>query len=523
MKAEVRDRRIHSRARKPAGLRSVQPAAELLLIFFILLAVGIWVNQGIRIEGLYMDDLYMWSCYGEQSFWEFAFPIGTSTRFRPVYWIATYLQMMIIRNHVSWFVPMNILLNVGVALSLYCFAKRLSGIRIIALICGILYLVSHFAYYQIGQALGLLETMALWMACMILWQLYLYLQEEGERRQFYLANLLFFLLAFTHERYVGLLPLFYLALIFTEGKKCRKADWLLPVMNFVLIFLIRRLTIGTALPAGTGGTEVSDTFSLIQALTFAVDQVRYLFGINIGPDYLSGKTWTECSPYVHKLVYASWIPLLLCVISYGYTALRRSLYRQRRWIGCNLLFLLFIALCIGCSSVTIRVEMRWVYVSYAAALLYLSYMTGIIMNEIRGQREEKSRVRGGLILLVLLYAACLLPAELYYRSWYPQIYFWENQERMNSLAEQTVLKYGTEGVLGKQVYILENTYEMTDFYGETFFKVYDPEKTGQGTEIHFIDKVSELPYNADIDNTIVLKEVPEQRAYQDITNEVFRE
>ena len=37
------------------------------------------------------------------------------------------------------------------------------------------------------------------------------------------------------------------------------------------------------------------------------------------------------------------------------------------------LFLVFITLCIGSSSVTIRVEMRWVYVAYAAALLFFAY------------------------------------------------------------------------------------------------------------------------------------------------------
>lgn len=505
-----------------------------LLVAVALLMVGFWVNRGIRIEGLYMDDLYMWSCYGEQSFWEFAFPIGTSTRFRPVYWTATYLQMLIIQNHVSWFVPMNIILNAGVAFTIYCFARHLSKNTVLSAFCGVLYLVSHFAYYQIGQALGLLETMALWMALVILWLLYGYMQAGGGRRKFYWALVVYFLLAFTHERYVGLLPLFYLALGMgdktdvhhgmsaeTEGQKSEKmkgawVDWLLPLLNFGLIFLIRKLAIGAAIPAGTGGTEVTETFSLAQALMFAVDQVKYLFGVNIGPEYLSGKTWSECAPYVHKLVYASWVVLLLFVISFLYTGVKQRLFLKKSWVGSNLLFLAFIALCIGCSSVTIRVEMRWVYVSYAAALLYLAYMAGIILGDV-----QKSEVRAGLALLMMLYFACLFPAEQYYRSFYPQIYFWENQDRMNSLAEETVLKYGVEGVLGKQVYILENSYEMTDFYAETFFKVYDPEKTGRGTVIHFIDNAGGLPYNATIEDTIVLKEVPEQRGYQDITDEIL--
>ena len=45
----------------------------------------------------------------------------------------------------------------------------------------------------------------------------------------------------------------------------------------------------------------------------------------------------------------------------------------RRFLLKNIaLFLGFIAMCIASSSVTIRVEMRWVYVSLAAALLFMA-------------------------------------------------------------------------------------------------------------------------------------------------------
>ena len=44
---------------------------ESLLIFAILLGFGFFVNRGVELKGLYMDDLYLWSCYGEQSFTEY--------------------------------------------------------------------------------------------------------------------------------------------------------------------------------------------------------------------------------------------------------------------------------------------------------------------------------------------------------------------------------------------------------------------------------------------------------------------
>lgn len=565
-------------------LRLLQDGAVLLL----LLLLGFYVNRHIRIKGLYMDDLYMWSCYGEQSYLEFAFPFRTSTRFRPVYWTLTYLEMMIVRNHPALFVPVNILLNAGLAFFLYRFSRRLSGRSLLSgLMTGALYLISHFAYYQIAQALGLLETMSLFLAVLLLYFLLCYLWE-GRNAYFLAACLCYFLLVFSHERYLALFPLFYLALFGRGGEKdgrasagrggrsCARArngrhaaaggspKWpaafgcgrgllllLLPLLELFGIVLLRRFFIGSALPAGTGGTEVTETFSVRQALQFSVQQLLYLFGINAGPEYLAGISWTEVAPGIRQLVFLSWLPLAGIVLPYLFWSVRRRAWRERRFLVENLLFLGFPALCIGCSAVTIRVELRWVYVSYAGALLYLSYMIGRLgdflgaarsklryrrskaedsrkvlpLDRERAKRDFGERLGRRSVLcfsvLFLLYGLLLAPVERYYRSFYSRIYFWEDQDRMNSLAEETVEKYGVDGVLGKQVYILENSYQMTEFYGRTFFKVYDPEKTGQGTAIHFLPSLAALPASANAENSIVLRELPEARGYRDITPEVF--
>lgn len=49
-----------------------------LLIFALLLGFGFWINRGVELKGLYMDDLYLWSCYGDQSFTEYVFPMAAA-------------------------------------------------------------------------------------------------------------------------------------------------------------------------------------------------------------------------------------------------------------------------------------------------------------------------------------------------------------------------------------------------------------------------------------------------------------
>lgn len=130
------------------------------------IGIGFLVNHALRISGLYMDDLYMWSTYGEQSFLEYVFPVG-STRFRPVYWFVAWIELGIIRYHITWIVPINILIAAATAYFIYLFAKEISQMPWVAYGMGVMFLVSRFAYYNIGQLLGLMEAMGIIFLCLL--------------------------------------------------------------------------------------------------------------------------------------------------------------------------------------------------------------------------------------------------------------------------------------------------------------------------------------------------------------------
>ena len=600
------------------------PLGGYFLAFLLLLGAAYWINRQIHIKALYMDDLYLFSFFREQNFFEFSFPIGQAVRFRPVYWAISYIEMALVGADPNRYLHFNIFLNSLLAFFLFFFSLKMTKKRILSLSLGVLFLSAHFAYYQIGQAIGILETLALGFALLTLY--FLYRQIDCEERVFgkmlLFSHLFFFLLIFTHERYVALLPLFYIPLIFrgkkaggstgfgaqnigaqeakalenvkaldsrkatdyakasesalsgsaTEGKgyivveqgesestsvntgastgaytnasastsayisagtgaytnvsesvnasegqqdkseskalkKPKLLPFFLPFVQAFLFFSIRSLAIGSFVPKGTGGTEVQDGFSLTKALSHAFSQVFYIFGIQAGPDYLAGIPWEEVGRKHRYVIYASIAVLAFSILLALVFAIRKGKLKKE-FFGKNILFLCFIALCIGCSSITIRVEMRWVYVSFAASLLYFAYLLGNTGMPIP-------------TFFALLFVCLRFPAEMKYRESFPRIYFWEDQDRMNSLAEQTIGKYGRDYVLGKQVYILENNYKMSKFYGDTFFQVFDPEMSGQGTKIHFIKDFRELPSEANFYNSLVLKEVPEERAYRDITQEVF--
>lgn len=602
------------------------PLGGYLLAFLFLLGSAYWINRQIHIKALYMDDLYLFSFFREQNFFEFSFPIGQAVRFRPVYWAISYIEMALVGADPNRYLHFNIFLNSLLAFFLFFFSLKMTKKRILSLSLGVLFLSAHFAYYQIGQAIGILETLALGFALLTLYFLYRQIdcQERTFGKMLLFSHLFFFLLIFTHERYVALLPLFYIPLFFrgkqadvntavgvqniglkeaeesenakaldgakatdyakasesalsgtaTAGKQYivveqgesenpntgvstsaytnasagtsagasasaststsaytnvsesvsarkqnnpeRKAlkrpkllPFFLPFVQAFLFFGIRSLAIGSFIPKGTGGTEVQDGFSLTKALSHAFSQVFYIFGIQAGPDYLAGIPWEEVGRKHRYVIYASIAVLAFSILLALLFAIRKGKLKKE-FFGKNILFLCFIALCIGCSSITIRVEMRWVYVSFAASLLYFAYLLGNTGMPIP-------------TFFALLFVCLRFPAEMKYRESFPRIYFWEDQDRMNSLAEQTIGKYGRDYVLGKQVYILENKYKMSKFYGDTFFQVFDEDFSGHGTKIHFIQDLTRLPKDANRKNSLVLVEVPEQRAYRDITGEVFHE
>ena len=553
-----------------------------LLVFAVLLGFGFFINQGVELKGLYMDDLYLWSCYGNQSFTEYVFPIG-GTRFRFIFYLASWLELVFLGNHVEWMAAFNIVLNALIAFTIYRVSVRMSqGRKLVSLVLGLAYLQSRMAYYQIGQFYGLMESLGLWAAVGLLFCLYRYVNGR-DTRAFFLANLFYFLASFIHERYMVLFPVLLLALLFgsrkengpgagnrrmdrglegagssqedlagtqaepfqhgrsrgrgqrrsgaagmhPENRAVRRGDalrtgereqsasrgaeacpkWVLLLVCigvFALIQGIRLLTIGTLSPAGTGGTDVADTFKLADAIGHAWEQVGFVFGRNCGPDYLCTMTYEDTPEHIRRLILGANGVLAVSVVCFliGLFRSRTELLGQLKNV---VLFLAFIALCIGSSSVTIRVEMRWVYVVYAAALLFLAYM---------------SSQMGKAGILVLLYAALLFPVETFYRGHWDTLYLWPPQMRYNSLAEQTYGTYG-DSIFDKKVYIIGNTYEMSEFTAETFLKVYDRDGKAKDQKIQFID--SDFDFKKITDDMVILSEDTEHDAYLNVTDFVKKQ
>lgn len=491
---------------------------KYIFIFIALFIVCIIVNKTLIIKGLYKDDLYNWSWFPGMGPIDFSFGFYSETRYRPFFNLLQYLEYFIVGNNPIRFTYFNYLTNTLLALFIFHFSTKLKAGNLISFIVSILYLVSHFAYYQIGQAFGLLETEAQFLALLTL---FLCLKIVGIIECTHLSftiiimYLAFFILVFTHERYLCLIPLILISLIMARGHKddteIIRSKFLSILIFIFILFLIvgiRFIAIGKIIPAGTGGTSVEETFNIVEVINNCFKQLAFIFGINIGPEHLVGVEFSAIPNPLIKFfgVLSIGAVLILFAIYYMIKLHTKSNDNNKHLWLADLLFVLFITSCIGASSVTIRIEMRFIYASFTACLLYLSYVCGYIFN------KNSKFLSFIFIILSILFGAARLPLELSYRGYFHKVHCIVDQMMMNSLYDNTIAVYGVDDILhNKKIYILNNYFGMTDFYAEYFYKIYD--KENKGNKIIFISDLTELPYGVDNDNSIVLIEDMANNAY----------
>ncbi|MDO5564894.1 MAG: hypothetical protein Q4F88_06675, partial [Eubacteriales bacterium] len=204
----------------------------------------------------------------------------------------------------------------------------------------------------------------------------------------------------------------------------------------------------------------------------------------------------------------------------------------------DIIIISFIAMCIASSSATIRVEMRWVYISYVASIVYLSFIISeinflfhnIFLNKYNIKNEKKNyyiKKAQSIVFTIFIFASFFgykYNIDIEYRKNYPNIYFFEDQTRMNNLANMTINKYGKDNFIGKKnVYILYNIYDMSEFYASWFYRPFKYKWNGDGTRIYLINSLNEIEVDKRNDNSIILVEDLLNKSYNEfeVTKEMW--
>lgn len=513
-------------------------AALLLLLGFCF-----WINRGMEICGLAEDDLYLWIGYKETSFFQYVFPIG-GRNFRCLYYLLSWLEFTCVGTKIQWLYVVNLVSNSGLAFFIYILGQKLSGRKSFGFLGGILFLMSRMAFYQIGQVMGLLETAAFFLALGLFYFLYVYFHEKQEKIwYFHGACILYFVLCFVHERFMVLVLLFYLVLLLKKRFQPRK--WFWPLRQLLLVMLIRFLAMGRASLDGLGRIIRGGGPALKEVLAHGLEQAAYLLGVNMGPKHLNALSWGETPAGIRGLVCGADLWLAVLAAAFLVKVIRQKEERTQL-LAEGLLFVAFIGLCILSCSFAPQVEVPWVYVSYGGFLLLILYLCGVVLFS--GEDQKKSRsaeggwpgnapggdsaeanylsqhvhqqapkkqygkwvVCGGAVLYFIL----MLPVELFFRSHYDNLYFWQKQVQMNSLAEETYKKYG-KGIFGKTIYVVGDGGGVDEQTAKYFFRPFAGRKEEQKVNLVFADSIRD--FGLVTKQMLVLHTDKETGMFQDVT------
>lgn len=152
----------------------------------------------------------------------------------------------------------------------------------------------------------------------------------------------------------------------------------------------------------------------------------------------------------------------------------------------SILFLLFIGAYIAPPSVIIRTKICWAYTSLTASLLFLVCIYGVLIQGVKSELYLECLRPWDVVLAC--YVALMLPVELFYRGYYLKLYLWPSQFRCDSLTEETYEWY-RDGIFGKAIYIIGNSYKTSDFTTHTSFRAHDKNRTTEGARVEFINSI----------------------------------
>lgn len=179
--------------------------------------------------------------------------------------------------------------------------------------------------------------------------------------------------------------------------------------------------------------------------------------------------------------------------------------RKRIWAKVGM-FVLSVGALLFISSVTIRVELRWMYFPYMAAVFLLIYLSQI-----------KSTIHLYTIkqICMLVYVVVLMGFGIYCRrGYYNNLYYWRDYEVANALSDSTYGEYGKK--MYSKDWVIITSMEITDSYSD-FMKQYDVFDE-YVLNVEVINSVNELDTVDNLKKKEILYFDKEKNCFINITN-----
>ena len=458
----------------------------LTVLVFILLGTFLLEKSHILYASV-MDDLFFGSYFCNASIGEAVFSGGY--KFRPVSNFVMWLIAHIFQGNLYAYGYFNLIYNALCAFLIFNLVRKFLRSDMLAAVSTVLYVVSRFSYYQITQQLGVMETTCTILGICFIWFLYQYM-ESLHSKDFYYALLFYFLCCMSHERYTVLMPVILYAWFFSGERKksgnkgLKKYKKPLIVVAVFFLIMVLFLALVNNVMTGTGGTDVTETISFYTFFLYLAESIAYLFSINSPALYLSMIGIFQYSLLIWIVVLISIMMIFLIVgISIWEIAKMEKEERNNVLIRCGM-FLLPVMAMVFISSVTLRVELRWMYYPYMVAVFFLVYLIQISKHKKTFKWKQAA---------LFIYMITMIVFNLYCRQYYGSLYYWPDYKMANALSDSTYGEYGEKMYSKSWVIITQQEFKGANSTYENVLKQFDPYDE-YDLELEVIDSVDELAH-----------------------------
>lgn len=382
-----------------------------IAVIFALAAVTYWRFARWEPSVFFGDDLYnVLATLKDHTFisqWQQSFTTPFYEKYRPLFELVWLALVRIFDTDLRGFLAFNFSIHVLNAMIFFVIAMRISNDnKLVSLGLAIAFAGSRFALFQITQATGPVESVALTLFLLtITWILKTYQYPEDSRWQWFVV-VAFFLCIHTHERYIALTPIlaFMLAL---SRRHCtgffkRYGTAIICIAIPLFNALIKTSLFHTAFFVGTGATHID--VDLHRIVDQAMQAVLSVAGFNYGPEYLVGHSivFDESSPGDGLARILALVIVCSALVATIYAVLvGRRTHASHRWYP--IFALAVFASILVPPIVTIRLEQRWLYAPLALFLLLFAWAA-----RLDGRNRIVPTVAGLLACLSLLTLDTLL-------------------------------------------------------------------------------------------------------------------
>lgn len=358
---------------------------KYILFLFFVIAIPIIIYLYFlpwKTSTMYGDDLYLYKTHASlHSFSEKINIPGLFQKYRPVHGLSMHVLLETFHKNLNGYCCFNIAIQVIntflFALIINFFLKSLW----LSLLCGLSLGLSRFSYFNITQLFngGALEGLAI--AFFLLFLYYVIramafnLEPKFKQQNVIKAIVFANLCMYTHERYIVLLPFIILLILIYPGFKILRQKQkivlsLLAVASICLNVFLKKEIYNMPFFVGTGGTNIE--LSTSSPLSFLNNGLLSIFGMNKGPDYLSGLNFNAL-PLWNKLIVifllaGFFISFFIYFKSYKKAInINQNEHHNKFWL-LPFLWMLLVLLLIP-AVITIRLEQRWLQASFAVFML----------------------------------------------------------------------------------------------------------------------------------------------------------